>query len=56
MFSTKDYPILGDVTVPEIIDELERQFDAKLCEVQGVREGSREREEMQGEEAQALRD
>ena len=38
MFSTKDYPILGDVSVPEIIDELERQFDAKLCEVQGVRQ------------------
>ena len=38
MFSTKDYPILSDVTVPEIIDELERQFDAKLCEVQGVRQ------------------
>ena len=37
MFSTKDYPILADVSVPEIIDELERQFDAKLCEVQGVR-------------------
>ena len=38
MFSTKDYPILSDVSVPEIIDELERQFDAKLCEVQGVRQ------------------
>ena len=38
MFSTKDYPILSDVTMPEIIDELERQFDAKLCEVQGVRQ------------------
>ena len=37
MFSTKDYPILSDVSVPEIIDELERQFDSKLCEVQGVR-------------------
>ena len=37
MFSTKDYPKLSDVSVPEIIDELERQFDAKLCEVQGVR-------------------
>ena len=36
-FSTKDYPSLSDVSVPEIIDELERQFDAKLCEVQGVR-------------------
>ena len=38
MFSTKDYPILSDVSVPEIIDELERQFDAQLCEVQGVRQ------------------
>ena len=37
MFSTKDYPQLSDVSVPEIIDELERQFDSKLCEVQGVR-------------------
>eukprot|EP00090_Calanus_glacialis_P019710 TRINITY_DN30229_c0_g1_i2.p1 TRINITY_DN30229_c0_g1~~TRINITY_DN30229_c0_g1_i2.p1 ORF type:complete len:997 (+),score=132.01 TRINITY_DN30229_c0_g1_i2:396-3386(+) len=37
MFSTKDYPLLIDVSVPEIIDELERQFDSKLCEVQGVR-------------------
>jgi len=37
MFSTKDYPLLSDVSVPEIIDELERQFDSKLCEVQGVR-------------------
>ena len=37
MFSTKDYPILSDVTVPEIIDELEKQFDDKLCELQGVR-------------------
>lgn len=37
MFSTKDYPTLSDVSVPEIIDELERQFDSKLCEVQGVR-------------------
>ena len=37
MFSTKDYPTLIDVSVPEIIDELERQFDSKLCEVQGVR-------------------
>lgn len=37
MFSTKDYPLLVDVSVPEIIDELEQQFDAKLCEVQGVR-------------------
>ena len=38
MFSTKDYPLLSDISVPEIIDELERQFDAKLCEVQGVRQ------------------
>merc|ERR1719150_3208588 len=38
MFSTKDYPLLSDVSVPEIIDELERQFDAQLCEVQGVRQ------------------
>ena len=38
MFSTKDYPILSDVSVPEIIDELERQFDAALCSVQGVRQ------------------
>ena len=37
MFNTKDYPILSDVTVPEIIDELEKQFDDKLCELQGVR-------------------
>lgn len=37
MFSTKDYPILSDVSVPEIIDELEKQFDDKLCELQGVR-------------------
>ena len=37
MFSTKDYPLLSDVSVPEIIDELERQFDRPLCEVQGVR-------------------
>ena len=37
MFSTKDYPLLSDVSVPEIIDELEQQFDSKLCEVQGVR-------------------
>ena len=37
MFSTKDYPLLSDVSVPEIIDELERQFDARLCQVQGVR-------------------
>jgi len=37
MFSTKDYPLLCDVSVPEIIDELEQQFDSKLCEVQGVR-------------------
>ena len=38
MFSTKDYPILSDVSVPEIIDELERQFDEALCSVQGVRQ------------------
>ena len=37
MFSTKDYPILSDISVPEIIDELEKQFDDKLCELQGVR-------------------
>ena len=37
MFSTKDYPILSDVSVPEIIDELEKQFDDKLCDLQGVR-------------------
>ncbi len=37
MFSTKDYPILSDVTVPEIIDELEKQFEDKLCDLQGVR-------------------
>ena len=37
MFSTKDYPILGDITVPEIIDELEKQFEDKLCDLQGVR-------------------
>lgn len=37
MFSTKDYPILNDVTVPEIIDELEKQFEDKLCDLQGVR-------------------
>ena len=37
MFSTKDYPILSDISVPEIIDELERQFDDKLCDLQGVR-------------------
>ena len=33
----QDYPILTDVTVPEIIDELEKQFDDKLCDLQGVR-------------------
>ena len=33
----QDYPILVDVTVPEIIDELEKQFDDKLCDLQGVR-------------------
>ena len=33
----RDYPVLGDVTVPEIIDELEKQFDDKLCDLQGVR-------------------
>ena len=37
MFSTKDYPILGDVTVPEIIDELEKQFEDKMSDLQGVR-------------------
>ncbi len=37
MFSTKDYPILSDVSVPEIIDELEKQFEDKLCDLQGVR-------------------
>ncbi len=37
MFSTKDYPILSDVTVPEIIDELEKQFEDKLSDLQGVR-------------------
>ena len=26
MFSTKDYPLLSDVSVPEIIDEVERRF------------------------------
>ena len=35
MFSTKDYPILSDISVPEIIDELEKQFDDKLCDLQG---------------------
>ena len=34
MFSTKDYPILTDITVPEIIDELEKQFSDKLCDLQ----------------------
>ena len=37
MFSTKDYPILSDISVPEIIDELEKQFEDKLCDLQGVR-------------------
>ncbi len=37
MFSTKDYPILSDVSVPEIIDELEKQFEDKLSDLQGVR-------------------
>lgn len=37
MFSTKDYPILTDISVPEIIDELEKQFSDKLCDLQGVR-------------------
>ena len=37
MFNTKDYPILNDVTVPEIIDELEKQFEDKLHDLQGVR-------------------
>ena len=37
MFSTKDYPILSDVTVPEIIDELEKQFEDKMSDLQGVR-------------------
>ena len=37
MFNTRDYPVLSDVTVPEIIDELEKQFDDKLCDLQGVR-------------------
>nr|XP_040571200.1 uncharacterized protein LOC121120399 isoform X1 [Lepeophtheirus salmonis] len=37
MFSTKDYPLLYDISVPEIIDELEKQFDDKLCDLQGVR-------------------
>ena len=37
MFSTRDYPILNDVSVPEIIDELEKQFSDKLCDLQGVR-------------------
>ena len=36
MFSTKDYPILSDITVPEIIDELEKQFDDKLCDLQVI--------------------
>ena len=36
MFSTKDYPILSDITVPEIIDELEKQFDDKLCDLQAI--------------------
>jgi hypothetical protein len=34
MFSTKDYPILSDVNVPEIIDELEKQFSDKLSDLQ----------------------
>lgn len=37
MFSTKDYPLLSDITVPEIIDELEKQFEDKLNDLQGVR-------------------
>ena len=37
MFSTKDYPILNDVSVTEIIDELQKQFEEKLCDLQGVR-------------------
>ena len=35
MFSTLDYPILADtISVPEIIDELENQFEDKLTDLQ----------------------
>jgi len=37
MFNTKDYSFLGNVSVMEIIDELQRQFIDKSWDFQGVR-------------------